>query len=152
MRHLPRLAAAGLVALTGIACGTAEHTAGPTDALSGTSRTEAPSLVGPTWRLVSLEGRDVVAGTRVTASFESDDRMAGSSGCNRYTGRAAAAEGRLEVGLMAATRMFCGADGVMAQEAAYLDVLGKATSYRLSGNELLLGPRPGVVTLLFRAD
>jgi heat shock protein HslJ len=112
----------------------------------------APSLAGPTWRLVSLDGRDIVTGTRVTASFGADDRVAGSAGCNRYTGHAAAADGRLQVGLMAATRMFCGADGVMEQEAAYLDALGRAASYRIAGTELQIGPRPGVVSLRFRVE
>ena len=66
LRHLLLCAAAGMAALTGVACGNTEHPAVPT--------TPAPSLAGPTWRLVSLEGRDVVAGTRVTASFGAGDR------------------------------------------------------------------------------
>lgn len=111
-----------------------------------------PSLVGPTWRLTTLEGREAIPSVRVTAVFAEDDRVTGSAGCNRYFGRAAAKSAQLDVGLLATTRMHCGADGVMAQEQAYLAALEKATSYRMAGAEIQLGPAPGVVTLIFMVE
>jgi heat shock protein HslJ len=117
------------------------------------SRTPAaPPLVGPTWRLVSLRGRDVVPGTRVTAVFAADDRVSGSAGCNRYFGSSAVGAGSLEMGAIGSTRMACGAEGVMAQEDAYLDALGGAKAFRIQGAELRLGPAPGAVTLVFRSE
>jgi heat shock protein HslJ len=117
------------------------------------SRTAAPaSLVGPTWRLVSIDGREAVPGVRVTATFAADDRIAGTAGCNRYTGRAAADGARLDVGLLASTRMFCGAAGVMDQESAYLAALEKVRSYRIAGTTLELGPAPGRTSLLFKLE
>jgi heat shock protein HslJ len=114
------------------------------------SKTAAPvALAGPTWRLVSLEGRAVLAGTRVTAVFGDDSRVSGSAGCNGYFGRAAVTDGQLAVGLLGATRMYCNADGLMAQEGAYLSALEKATAYRIVGGQLQLGPAPGVVTLVY---
>jgi heat shock protein HslJ len=117
------------------------------------SKTPAPfSLVGPTWRLVSVEGSPAVPGTRVTAVFGEDNRVTGSAGCNRYLGRAAAAGARLDVGVLASTRMYCGGDGVMAQEQAYLAALEKTTTYRIVATGLELGPAPGVVTLVFTVE
>ena len=114
------------------------------------SKTPAPvALVGPTWRLVSLEGRPVLAGTRVTAVFGDDRRVSGSAGCNGYFGPATGAEGQLAVGLLGATRMYCNPEGLMAQEGAYLSALEKATAYRIVGGQLQLGPAPGVVTLVY---
>jgi heat shock protein HslJ len=118
------------------------------------SKTPAPpSLVGPTWRLVTLEGRPVLTGTRVTAVFADDDRVAGSGGCNRYFGGAQAAGETLTVGRLGTTLMYCGADDtVMRQEAAYYAALETAKAYRIVGAELQLAPAPGAVTLSYRAE
>ncbi len=117
------------------------------------SKTAAPpSLAGPTWRLVTLEGRAVLSSTRVTAVFADDSRVSGSGGCNRYFGRAAATGEQLAVGLLGTTLMHCGADGVMAQEGAYYGALEKAKAYRVVDGELRLGPAPGAVTLAYRAE
>ena len=110
------------------------------------------SLVGPVWRLVSVEGRATVAGTRITAAFEGDDRVSGSAGCNRYFGRAAAVGGRLDVGPLASTRIFCADDGVMEQEQAYLAALERSRSYRIEGGTLHVGPSPSRVTLVYEAE
>jgi heat shock protein HslJ len=116
------------------------------------SKTAAPvALAGPTWRLVSLEGRPVLSGTRVTAVFGDDSRVSGSAGCNGYFGRAAATDGKLAVGLLGATLMACSGEGVMTQEGAYLSALETATTYRIVGGRLHLGPAPGIVTLVYEA-
>ena len=78
--------------------------------------------------------------------------MSGSSGCNRYFGGATASGDRLDVGLLAGTRMYCGADGVMDQESAYLAALEKAESFRIVGNELRLLPASGAVSLTFQLE
>jgi heat shock protein HslJ len=116
------------------------------------SKTAVSALVGPTWRLVTLEGRDVVAGTHVTAAFDDEGRVSGSAGCNRYFGPATVTGEQVAVGVLASTRMFCGADGVMAQEDAYFAALGKAKAYRIVDGELRLGPEAGAVTLVYRAE
>ena len=113
----------------------------------------AGTLVGPTWRLVTLDGRAVLPNTRVTAVFTSDERVNGSAGCNLYFGGAVAKAGaQLSVGALGSTRMFCGADGVMDQEQAYFAALQKATTYQVTGGELRLGPAAGITTLVFRAE
>ena len=54
------------------------------------------------------------------------DRLAGRSGCNRYMGTWAADQGRLRIGPLASTMMFC--DGLMELEGAYLAALQGATA------------------------
>jgi heat shock protein HslJ/predicted small secreted protein len=116
------------------------------------SRTSVPALAGPTWRLVTLEGREALAGVRVTAVFGDDSRVSGSGGCNRYFGRAAVSGEQLTVGLLGTTMMYCGAEGVMAQEAAYHSALEKAKVYRVVDGRLQLGPAAGVVTLVYQTE
>lgn len=116
------------------------------------SKTAAATLVGPTWRLATLEGRDVVAGTHVTAVFDGENRVSGSGGCNRYFGGATATGEQLAVGRLGSTMMYCGPEAVMAQEGAYYGALEKAKAYRIVDGELRLGPAAGVVTLIYRAE
>jgi heat shock protein HslJ/predicted small secreted protein len=116
------------------------------------SQTIVPALAGPTWRLVTLEGRDALTGVLVTAAFGDDSRVSGSGGCNRYFGRAAVSGEQLTVGLLGTTMMYCGAEGVMAQEAAYHSALEKAKVYRVVDGRLQLGPAAGVVTLVYQAE
>jgi len=150
LRHQHRIAAAALAALALVACASTPDGAISTSA----SSVSAPAtLEGPTWRLASIDGHPALAGVRVTAVFASDDdRVAGSAGCNQYFGRAAVKGERIEVGGLGSTKMFCTTDGVMPQEAAYLSALGQATSYRIAGRQLQLGPASGVVTLVFDAE
>jgi heat shock protein HslJ len=150
----------GMVIMAGMvmtACGSTTGAVGPTDtsnAVEGAGSGQAllPSLVGPTWKLVSIEGRAAVPGTRVTAVFGEDDRVAGSAGCNHYTGGAAVRGESLAVSPLARTMMHCGSPGVMPQEQAYLAALQEVATYRIAGTRLELGPAPQVVTLLFELD
>ncbi len=109
----------------------------------------ASSPVGKTWRLTSLDGQPVVAGTTITAEFTSEDRVAGSSGCNRYFGGARAEAGRLTVSPLASTMMACQSDGVMEQEARYLTTLQAATRYTVAGEELRLDTDASAATLVY---
>jgi putative lipoprotein len=101
---------------------------------------------------VTLEGRDALTGVRVTAVFGADSRVSGSGGCNQYFGRAAVSGDQLTVGLLGTTMMYCGAEGVMAQEAAYHSALEKAKVHRVVDGRLQLGPAAGVVTLVYQAE
>jgi heat shock protein HslJ len=120
---------------------------------SGGSPPTAPekggSLVGPTWSLTTLAGQPILEGTRLTAEFSGEDRVAGNAGCNSFFGRARVEAGRLAVGPLGSTLMACERPGVMEQEGRYLASLEAATSYTLSGDQLRLGPWAGEVTLVF---
>ena len=120
------------------------------DLASPTGATSASALLGPTWRLTSINGQAVVAGTSVTAEFASEERVSGRAGCNLYFGSARAEDGgRLAVGPLASTMMACAPQSVMDQETQYLATLQAATSYSVSGGELRLGPSAAGTTLVF---
>jgi heat shock protein HslJ len=91
----------------------------------------------------------VLSGTTITAEFTSEDRVAGSAGCNRYFGSAKAEAGKVTMGPFGATLMACSPEGVMAQEGQYLAALEAAKRYTLSGDELRLGPSEANPTLVF---
>jgi heat shock protein HslJ len=152
VQSLSRFAAVAVTAsLLSAACATGNVT-GPSDEVTASGSSDALTLVGPAWRLVSLAGDELVPETHVTAVFASDDRVTGSAGCNSYFGSAAAKGGRLAVGPLASTRMYCGAKVIMDQEQAYLAALQAATVYSLAAGELRLGPSNGVVTLVYRPE
>ena len=139
-----------VLALLGAACTGIPNVA---TSSAASSVSAAPALEGRTWRLVSIDGRPALSGVRVTAIFEGEaNRVAGSAGCNQYFGSATVKGDRLEVGPLGSTKMFCPADGVMPQESAYLDALSKATTYRMAGTQLQLGPDSGAATLVFAAE
>ena len=43
-------------------------------------------LTGKVWALTELKGKPPVAGTGISAEFTADGKVAGSAGCNRYSG------------------------------------------------------------------
>ena len=86
------------------------------------------TLVGTSWRVVSVGGRAPVAGAVPTAAFAAD-RVTGSGGCNSYFGRYRydPASGQIEFGEMGATAMACVEGPRNDFETAYFQALGKVT-------------------------
>ena len=91
------------------------------------------------WMLVELGGTPV--------EVEPDERLphlvldleeahvSGSGGVNRFTGTFALSEVELRFGPLATTRM-AGPEPAMQRERAFLDALGRVTSYSLDGRML----------------
>lgn len=98
-----------------------------------------PEMVGTSWRLVRLDGRELDPELpEVTLSFESA-RASGSGGCNWYTGwLEEAAFGRLVVSHLAVTRRSCVHPRIMDRESRYLAALEGSKTYRLDGDRLVL--------------
>ncbi len=97
--------------------------------LNGCGGEPMQMLRGAEWRLVSLDGNAVLDEPEATLNFLSDDEVAGRATCNRYSGRFALSGEGLSVGPIAATKMACMGDGLMEQEALFLDILGKAVRF-----------------------
>jgi len=98
---------------------------------------EQGGLSGVNWRLVGMIDDEatfslVLGNVAITATFDEQNRVSGSSGCNRYTGPATWGEGSISIGVVAGTRMMCSDSLVMAQESRYLRVLTDVGSYRVS--------------------
>jgi heat shock protein HslJ len=116
----------------------------PLSALAGAS-----SLEGVPWVLAS--GLDVEGWEEVApgATFE-EGRVAGSTGCNRFTASYRVDGDALEIGEVASTRMAC-APPADAVERAYLEALGRVATWRSEKGELALLDADETEVLRYRA-
>jgi len=77
----------------------------------------------------------VLENSEITATFDSiEDKVAGSAGCNRYFGGYETSRGKLTMGLIASTEMWC--EGLMDQEQAYLKILGATETCQIEDGKL----------------
>jgi heat shock protein HslJ len=111
---------------------------------------DAPSLDGTAWTLASLPGTAPVAGATPTAEFQGG-RIAGTDGCNRYTGSYEAIGGVLRVSRLASTMMACAPD-VAAQAKAFTDALTAAGAFRVVDGRLELLAADGTVRAALAAQ
>lgn len=121
-RHLATLALATIFLLSMAAC-----------ALPGLPTTDP--LKGTSWRLVTIGGAGLVPGTRITATFE-EGQVHGQA-CNSYGGSYKVSGDKLTVEALFMTEMACqNPEGVMEQERRYVETLGMAQTFKLSGGQL----------------
>ena len=89
----------------------------------------------------------VLEDSEITATFDSTEgEVAGSAGCNHYFGGYEASRGKLTMGLIASTEMWC--EGLMDQEQEYLKILGAAETYEIQDGKLQISS--GVNLLIFK--
>ena len=87
--------------------------------------TQSENLTGHIWMLSELKGAPLAAGTIISAQFSTDGRLAGSGGCNRYSGSYTVSGAEISISTpLASTMMMC-AEDIMTQESAYLQALGE---------------------------
>lgn len=100
---------------------------------------ESSPPVGTFWNLTVLNGADLVPGTIITAEFNEEGVVTGSSGCNNYIAGYEVDGDRItfELGSGATTRKMC-PEPVMEQESVYLETLGAAATFSISGDQLTL--------------
>jgi heat shock protein HslJ len=102
-----------------------------------TTKPENP-LTGTSWRLLYYRKSTVMEGTEITATFE-DGQVKGMAGCNSYFGAYQVQGQRLTVGQVGVTEMFCmEPEGLMEQEAFYLETLGDAQRYEFTDGRLMI--------------
>jgi heat shock protein HslJ len=81
----------------------------------------------------------LLVGTEITASFVETGSLSGSAGCNTYAATYTTDRGAIEIGKPAATRKACAEpEGIMEQQAAYLEALPTAVRYQVAGRLLEL--------------
>jgi heat shock protein HslJ len=101
-------------------------------------------LGGTSWLVTgSNNGNLAVVSTlidsKLTANFSTDGKLTGSAGCNNYTASYEVSGKNIKIGSVASTRKMCAKpDGVMEQEAQFLQALITASNYRFDGNRLEL--------------
>jgi heat shock protein HslJ len=128
---------AALAAIAVAACGSA---AGATSVPSPLG--DSSGLDGRTFLSTSIEGRTLVAGSRVRLAFDAG-KVGASAGCNSMSGAYSIAGGHLKVAEMSTTEMGCDA-ALMAQDQWLAGFLAD-TAATLSGDTLKL--TAGGVTL-----
>lgn len=112
-----------------------------------------PPRFGPptmTWYLVSFHDGNssdpVIPNTTITAFFDGQGTISGTSGCNRYTATYTENQELLNISPAASTKMYCGSpEGVMTQETFYLARIREAEAYSVDGVLKLLNSHGEVI-------
>jgi heat shock protein HslJ len=100
-------------------------------------------LAGSRWEVVQFNnGSGIVTllpGTRLTVEFGTDGQVTGTAGCNTYFGPYQVNGNSITIQPPGATALACAEpEGVMEQEAQFLNALPSAATFRLDGNTLEL--------------
>jgi len=108
-------------------------------------------LVGA-WSVTGINnGRQAVVspetGTTVTATFTADGKVAGSGGCNDYTGSYTITGQQVAIGPLASTRMAC-EPAIMTQEAQFFTAMDKVTTLDPSGAMIMLRDASGAMQVV----
>jgi heat shock protein HslJ len=118
----------------------------------------SPDLVGTEWTLVSLDGGSLIADTEITLSIQ-EAYLGGTMTCNNYGGGpdsgayAASGESGLAIAQLAVTVQLCSEpEGIMEQEAAYIEALHAAATYRVAGDRLEIVDAGGSTRLVFQLE
>jgi putative hemolysin len=124
---------------------------------NGSCGPEVIQLSDTEWELISLNGKDLIAGTAITLYF-SNEYLGGEMGCNGYGGSTDSgkyqdkSDGTFTLGSpFAVTVQLCTEpEGIMEQEAAYIDVLMTASHYKIVDNYLEIENPAGETILIFQ--
>jgi heat shock protein HslJ len=118
----------------------------------------SPDLVGTGWTLTSLNGSGLIEDTEITLFFK-EAYLGGAMTCNNYGGGpdsgkyTATDDGRLAIPQLAVTVQLCSEpEGIMEQEAAYIEALHDATTYRVTGDRLEIAAAGGKTRLIFQLE
>jgi len=115
-------------------------------------------LAGTEWELVFLNGNDLIAGTSITLDF-AETYLGGEMGCNGYGGSPdrgkfiSTGDGTFELDLpFAVTVQLCTEpEGIMEQEAEYIEALMSANLYEIGNDLLEIKNEAGETTLIFQS-
>jgi heat shock protein HslJ len=115
-------------------------------AMAGAS---AAPLAGSEWWPTEVEGEARPGTGESFVRFESDGKVAGHGGCNRFFGSYDTSGDQLQIGALGATRRACaGATG--EDEQRFLGALQKTHRYERDGIELTLFDESGAVLMRLR--
>ncbi|MEB3309845.1 MAG: META and DUF4377 domain-containing protein [Snowella sp.] len=105
-----------------------------------------PNLNNTAWQLRSLGTAKPIGEKPITLSF-TQDRLSGSSGCNRYMGGFKVKGNELTIGSPLASTMMACPEDLMKQEGTFLKALSSAKNYTINGKgELEIQYRDGQKT------
>ncbi len=93
-------------------------------------------LVDTQWWVEDIDGKGVIDRSHTTLHFIEDGRVAGDTGCNRYSGSVEISGTSISFGPMAGTRKAC-APALMDQEMKFYQAVAKVVSWEVPGTGLL---------------
>jgi heat shock protein HslJ len=108
-------------------------------------------LVGASWSLAMLQGAPVMPDSTITARFNADGAVSGSSGCNRYRAAYQIDGASMTIGAAAGTLMAC-PPPLMEQERAYLSALQATVAFEINADTLTLKDQAGAAVARFVAE
>jgi heat shock protein HslJ len=117
-------------------------------ALLAAAPASAAELAGSEWRPVRIGAAPWPEDSGIFVRFESEGRLAGHGGCNRFMGSYALGGDTIEIGPVAATRMAC-PEPAMEHERLLFDVLESARGFSRNRTELTLTDSQGHVIATF---
>ena len=114
---------------------------------------ENSSQLSGTWTLVEYSAygslKEVIPGSAISAEFGDENRVSGRSGCNLYSADYTVSGDDLTIGLARTTLMYCTNEGIMEQEAAYMNLLSEAARFSVQDEDLLIYNAQGTEILHF---
>ncbi len=136
------------------ACAATSPTTSPTSAPANTTMSKSDSPLRNTyWKLVTLHGKTVTTAAQQREAHivfsAQNNRVSGSSGCNRMMGGFEESANHLKFKSLGGTRMACPAG--MEQEAEFLQALQTVERYRIQGERLEVLDSKGAVVASFEA-
>lgn len=81
-----------------------------------------------TWRVEDIDGRGVIDRSQVTIDFDTQGKVSGSTGCNRYTGEVNLSDAAFRVERVVTTRRAC-IPAIAKQEQRFLAALNEAQRF-----------------------
>lgn len=110
------------------------------------------SLAGTTWLLVELNGEPLVPRSQITAQFNENGAVSGSSGCNNYTAAYEVDRNNITFNMSpAATTLMACPGPIMKQETAYLEALAAAETFEIAEDQLILYDADGKPVAIYMA-
>jgi heat shock protein HslJ len=114
-------------------------------------------LADTSWELVSLNGKELIEGTAITLVF-TETYLGGQMGCNGYGGSPDTGkynikrDGTFQIGdPFAVTVQLCTEpEGIMEQEAEYIEALMNAVKFRMVDNRLEIDNGIGETILILQ--
>lgn len=110
---------------------------------SGTMQTaNETSLLGK-WIVKSIKGMPVIGNSTAYIEFSNENRVSGSSSCNRFFGTFIRDDSKMTISETGSTRTICAAP-LMEQERRFLSVLGNIESMTLANGSVSFKDAAGV--------
>jgi heat shock protein HslJ len=106
-------------------------------------------LFGTRWEVTEVDGVAATVTPPADLGFETAQRIAGSSGCNRYVAELNASQTTVRIGSVAGTRMVC-EPRVMEQERRFINALEFTTTQVVDGDTMRFLNGTGRILIRFR--